>query len=90
MRRAKLILFAAVAFGIFIFASFTPSLAISPQQDEEPSVHSIDTAQNTMLELTEEESAFLETHPVIRLGTNETWEPAVIKKADGTFKELEI
>ncbi len=42
------------------------------------------------IKLSKEERTFLKAHPTIRLGTDETWEPFVIKGADGTLKGLDV
>ena len=41
-------------------------------------------------ELSEKEKAFLQSHPVIRLGTDETWEPFVFKGTDGILQGVDI
>jgi len=41
--------------------------------------------QNIQIELTEEEKAFLQAHPVIKLGTDGSWAPHVIVNKDGTL-----
>ena len=45
---------------------------------------------HNQIELTEEEKAFLESHPVIRLGTDETWEPFVSRGKDGILRGVDV
>jgi len=46
--------------------------------------------QHNQIELSEKEKAFLQSHPVIRLGTDETWEPFVFKGTDGILQGVDI
>ncbi len=48
------------------------------------------STQKIKIELTDEESIFLKSHPVIRFGTDDRWEPYAIKKADGTIEGFDV
>jgi ABC-type amino acid transport substrate-binding protein len=50
----------------------------------------VDSTQHINIELTQDEQAFLEAHPVIRFGTDDRWEPYVIKKANCTIEGFDI
>ena len=92
MRKVKYVLVIAVALAISIFASFTTPSAFSRQQAETQSSRPKDLVdtQNIQIELTKEEKAFLQTHPVIRFGASATWTPYIVKGEDGTLKGFDV
>ncbi len=42
------------------------------------------------IKLSDQEKAFLDAHPVIRIGTDETWEPYVSRKQDGQLEGFDV
>ncbi|MBT3255354.1 MAG: transporter substrate-binding domain-containing protein [Deltaproteobacteria bacterium] len=64
-----------------------------PGQPQEPSSNQYQGSartQHNIIELTEGEKAFLKSHPVIRLGTDEGWEPFVSRGADGILWGVDV
>ncbi len=50
----------------------------------------IDKRQKKQISLTKGEKAFLQAHPVIQIGTDKSWAPYVLEKADGELEGLDI
>jgi len=48
------------------------------------------STQNIKIELTKEERAFLKAHPVIRFGTDGSWDPFVRRGTAGTLNGLDV
>ncbi len=48
------------------------------------------TADLQKIQLTPQEQEFIKTHPLIQFGTDETFHPYVIKKADGRIEGLDV
>ncbi len=48
------------------------------------------SAKQLKIELTEKEKHFLQSHPIIRLGTDETWFPYISKNKNGELEGLDI
>ena len=77
---------------IIIFLSLFSAPAFSDQQQEPPSdqYQGSGKIQHNQIELTEGEKTFLQSHPVISFGTDETWEPFVSRGANGILRGVDI
>jgi len=78
--------------NLLFLANVFNSTALSQQLPLTPSPQSqvFDKKQAIQIQLTEEEKAFLQSHPIIRFGTDETWEPFVIKGEDGILRGVDV
>jgi PAS domain S-box-containing protein len=77
---------------IIIFVCLFAAPAFSDQQ-EEPSSNQYQGSgriQHNQIELTEGEKTFLQSHPVIRFGTDETWEPFASRDSDGILRGVDV
>ena len=77
---------------IIIFVCLFAAPAFSDQL-QEPSSNQYQGSgkiKHNQIELTEGEKAFLQSHPVIRLGTDETWEPFVSRGTDGILRGVDV
>jgi len=76
---------------IIFFCLFPVSAYTYPSQDPSPiQYQGSGKIQHNQIELSEKEKAFLQSHPVIRLGTDETWEPFVSKGTDGILQGVDV
>ena len=51
---------------------------------------SLDTEELNVVNLTSDEKDFIKSHPIIRIGTDDRWEPYVIKKEDNTLEGFDV
>ena len=85
-RKALVYILVIISFCLFAAASFS-------NQPQEPSSNQDQNSgkiQHKQIELTEGENTFLRSHPVIRLGTDEGWEPFVSKGTDGILSGVDV
>ena len=75
--------FLTCIFFTSVFPANTPKVSLNKPQVP-------DKIQNIHIELTEEEIAFLKSHPVIKFGTDETWAPYVSKRGDGKLEGFDV
>ncbi|MCP4458604.1 MAG: transporter substrate-binding domain-containing protein, partial [Cytophagales bacterium] len=74
---------------LILIISTVPSTVFSQNKNELPAQPNHAQETNGQIQLTKKERVFLQSHPVIRFGTDETWEPYVMK-ADGTLRGLDV
>ena len=73
----------ALKTAVFIISLFLPaSAALSAQASDST------TGSGQVVELTEEERAWLKAHPDITLGYTDAFEPEIIVNPDGTYSGL--
>ncbi len=75
---------------IFVCLFAAPAFSDQPQEPSSNQYQNSDKIQHNQIELTEGEKAFLQSHPVIRLGTDETWEPFVSRGTDGILRGVDV
>ena len=73
----------------YLFFAFFLATGFYPAQPSKADPH-LPGSQSHQVNLTEEEKAFLLSHPIIRLGTDETWRPYVINNLSGELEGLDI
>ena len=78
-----ILFFLTCIFSTSVFPANTPKVSLNKPQVP-------DKIQNIHIELTEEEIAFLKSHPVIKFGTDETWAPYVSKRGDGKLEGFDV
>jgi len=85
-RKDRVYMLVIISFCLFAALAFS-------DQPQEPSSNQYQTSnkiQHNQIELTEEEKTFLQSHPVIQLGTDETWEPFVSRGTDGILRGVDV
>ena len=88
MLSRKDLVWLSIILFLCLFAS--PAFSSQPQESSSIQTQGSGTIPQNKVELTQEEKAFLQSHQVIRLGTDETWEPFVSSGADGTLRGVDV
>ena len=74
--------------SLCLFAA--PVFSDQPQDPSSNQYQGSGKIQHKQIELTEGEKAFLQSHPVIRLGTDEGWEPFLSRGTDGILRGVDV
>ncbi len=77
----KILIFITYLFACAIFSDQIPAIS---------SVWSDVQQQNNQIQLSEGEKRFLQSHPIIRFGIDETWDPYVVRGADGILRGFDV
>lgn len=74
---------------IFVSLFAAPAFSDQPQEPSSNQYQGSGKSKHNQIELTEREKAFLQSHPVIRLGTDETGEPFVSRGTDDILRGVD-
>ena len=75
---------------IFVCLFAAPVFSAQPQELPWSQYQGSDKIKHSRIDLTEEEKGFLQSHPVIKFGTDETWTPYVSKRGDGKLEGFDV